>query len=100
MLRISEIYEKKIKNTEERHDGSEYVTYSTAYDTRPCLINKDYIVAVHPHSFRSSIIKQKVLEAFPSGTKFSTLVLDGNSFRKSELLVVGSFEMFCEMLDK
>ena len=43
---------------------------------------------------------KKIDEAFPEGTKFSTLVVDGNSFRKSELLVVGSFEKFCETLDK
>ena len=26
------------------------------------------------------------------------LLLDGNSFRKSEMIVVGSFERFCDML--
>ena len=100
MLKISEVYEKQFKTTSERPDGSEYVGYATKFVTRECLINEDYVVAVHPHEFRSEITAAKVDQSFPDGTKFSTLILDGNSFRKSELLVVGSFEKFCEMLGK
>lgn len=100
MLRISEVYEKQYKTTNERPDGTEYVTYATTFDARECLVNKDYIVAVHPHHFKSEITASKIKENFPAGTKFSTLILDGNSFRKSELTVVGSFEKFCELLEK
>ncbi len=100
MLKVSEVYEKRYRTTNERPDGSEYVAYSTKFDTRNSLINKDYIVAVHPHQFASGLTEQRVVESFPEGTKFSTLILDGNSFRKSELLVVGSFEKFCELLEK
>ena len=100
MLKVSEVYEKQFKTINERPDGSEQVVYATRLTTRDCLINKDYIVAVHPHEFRSDVMAKKIDEAFPEGTKFSTLVVDGNSFRKSELLVVGSFEKFCEVLDK
>lgn len=100
MLKFSEVYEKQYRTTNERPDGSGYVSYATRFDTRQCLVNKDYIVAVHPHQFRSDITEQKMQESFPSGTKFSIIVLDGNSFRKSELLVVGSFEKFCELLEQ
>ncbi len=100
MLKVSEVYEKQFKTINERPDGSEQVVYASRVTTRDCLINKDYIVAVHPYEVRSDVMAKKIDEAFPEGTKFSTLVVDGNSFRKSELLVVGSFEKFCEALDK
>ena len=98
MLKFSEVYQKQFRTTNERPDGSEFVAYATGFDTRECLINKEYIVAVQPHEFKSDLNAQKVSEFFPDGTKFSTLILDGNSFRKSELIVVGSFEKMCERL--
>tara|TARA_R100000664_G_C2622660_1_gene55929 strand:+ start:26 stop:328 length:303 start_codon:yes stop_codon:yes gene_type:complete len=98
VLKVSEVYEKQFKTTNERPDGSEFITYATKFDTRECLVNENYIVAVHPHIFRSEITEEKISDCFPENTKFCTLVLDGNSFRKSELLVVGSFERFCKEL--
>ena len=98
MLKVSEVYEKQFRATGEKPDGSQYTTYATKYDTREVLVNKDYIVAVQPHEFSSDLIQDKIFEYFPEGSKFSTLILDGNSFRKSELLVLGSFEKFCEVL--
>jgi hypothetical protein len=100
VLKFSEVYEKQIKATNERPDGSEFVTYTTGFSTRDCLINPEFIVAVHPHEFTSDLTRQKMSEFFPEGTKFSTLILDGNSFRKSEIIVVGSFEKMCERLGK
>ena len=41
----------------------------------------------------------KLEKNFPADTKFCTLVLDGNSFRTSEIVVVGSFEKFCRRLE-
>jgi len=98
VLKISEVYEKKYKTVNQRPDGSEYVTHLTRYATRESLVNRSYIVAVHPHEFTSPLTEEKVCESFPDQTKFCTLVVDGNSFRKSEILVVGSFEKFCELL--
>ena len=98
MLKVSEVYEKQIRTTNERPDGSDFIAYTTGFDTRDCLINPEYIVAVHPHEFKSEITARKVSDFFPEGTKFSTLTVDGNSFRKSEILVVGSFEKMCERL--
>ncbi len=100
MLKVSEVYEKQYKTTTEHPDGSEQVGYETRFATRECLINENYIVAVHAHEFRSDLVAARVEQFFPEGTKFSTIIVDGNSFRKSELLVVGSFEKFCETLGK
>ncbi|MEK9694874.1 MAG: hypothetical protein VW270_03860 [Candidatus Poseidoniales archaeon] len=98
MLKISEVYEKQIRVTEERPDGSEFVAFEKVYDTRSVLINTDYVVSVQPYEFSSSVHAKKLEGRFPEGTKFSLLVLDGNSFRTSEMIVEGSFDKFCRIL--
>ena len=98
MLKVSEVFEKQIREIKERPDGSEYAAFSKVYDTRECLLNTHYIVSVHPHEFSSSTDLTKLQGRFPDGTKFSTFVLDGNSFRSSEIVVVGSFEKFSQEL--
>ena len=94
MLKIEEVYEKQVKVTSERPDGTEYAQFHKIYATRECLLNEEYIVSVHPHEFTSSSDHNKLEGRFPEGTKFSLFVVDGNSFRSSEVLVVGSFEKF------
>ena len=93
MLRITEVYEKQVRVTREQPDGSEVVNFDKAFSTRECLINEDFIVSVQPHEFISA--SSKLEHSFPEGTKFCTLVVDGNSFRKSEIIIVGSFDKFC-----
>jgi hypothetical protein len=100
VLKISEVYEKQIKDIRERPDGSEYANFRKVYETRECLLNTEYIVAVHPHEFTTSMDLDKIQGVFPEGTKFSTFVLDGNSFRSSEIIVVGSFDNFCRLLQE
>lgn len=99
MLRISEVYEKQIKTFDQRPDGSEFAVFGRTLDTREALVNLNYIVAAYPHEFTASSTLKMVEGAFPEGTRFTTLVLDGNSFRKSEMVVVGSFEKFCQTLE-
>ncbi len=98
MFKISEIYEKQFRTTNEKPDGSEYVTYTTKFATRDCLINPAFIVAVRPHEPGPGLAQKLMVESFPEGSKFSTLILDGNSFRKSEILVLGSFEKISGIL--
>lgn len=99
MLKISEVYEKQIKRFQENPDGTEVATFEKIFTTRESLVNVNYIVAVQPHEFNTSGTQKMSSEAFPEGTKFSTLVVDGNSFRKSEIIVVGSFDKFCRLLE-
>ena len=99
MLRVSAVYEKQSQTTNERPDGSSYVTFSTVLDSRECLVNRNYIVSVTAHNFDEKVGSSILEDSFPKGTKFTTLVLDGNSFRKSEMIVVGSFEKFCQLLE-
>jgi hypothetical protein len=95
VLKVLEIYEKQIRTTEEKPDGSEFATFGKTFDTREALINESYIVSVYPLEFTTTTQIKMAQRAFPEGTKFSKLVVDGNSFRKSEVMVVGSFEKFC-----
>jgi hypothetical protein len=97
VLKIEEVYEKQVKLTSERPDGTEYAQFQKVYATRECLLNEEYIVSVHPHEFTSSSDYNKLEGRFPEGTKFSLFVVDGNSFRSSEMLVVGSFEKFARV---
>ena len=99
MLKISEVYEKQVASRQERPDGSELVQYGRAFATREILVNVDYIVSIYPHEYTSSVDLEKVEGVFPEGTKFSKVVMDGNSFRRSEMVVVGSFEKFCQQLE-
>jgi hypothetical protein len=98
VLRVSEVYEKQTKELNERPDGTEYSIFSKRFETRDILINTDYIVSIQPYSYESSRDAEKVEQTFPEGTKFSLFVMDGNSFRKSEVVVVGSFDKFCRVL--
>ena len=98
MLKVKEVYEKQVRLTEERPDGATFVSFGKVFDSRPLLLNTAYIVSVQPCEFTSDRDMEKVNAAFPEGTSFCTLVMDGNSFRKSEVTVVGSFNKFCQML--
>lgn len=92
MFKVEEVYKKQIKTHRERPDGSDYVNFEEVYDTRTVLVNPHYVVSAHTHEFTSSTDIQKLNGCFPDHTKFSTLVLDGNSFRSSEMVIVGSLE--------
>lgn len=98
MIRVQEVYEKQIQQETEKPDGSVFINFSKIYDARQALLNPTYIVSVHPHEFGSSIDQAKLEKNFAANTKFCTLVLDGNSFRTSEVVVVGSFDHFARKL--
>jgi len=98
VLKISEVYEKQIKEEQERPDGSVHSQFSKVFVSRDVLINPSYVVSISPHEPSSDIYHERLWSRFPEGTKFSTFVMDGNSFRSSEMLVVGSFEKFCRLL--
>lgn len=98
MLRVEEVYEKQVKRLQEKPDGTEIAVFEKVLETRESLVNTDYVVAVQPYEFNSSRGERLASEAFAEGTKFSTFVMDGNSFRKSEVIVVGSFDKYCRLL--
>jgi len=99
MLRVSEVFMEQVKEVKERPDGSEYANFKKIYNTRERLLNKEYIISIYPHKFASSSDLDKIDGVLPVDTRFSMLVIDGNSFRSSELVVVGSFEKYCRLLE-
>ncbi len=98
MLKVEEVYEKQIRRQEERPDGSTFVSFAKTFDFRTILLNEDYIVSVQPYEFPSHQDAEQAQHLFPEGTSFCSLTVDGNSFRKSELIVVGSLNTFNELL--
>jgi len=100
VLKISEVYEKQVRTTKERPDGTSFTNFEKVLDTRDCLLNIKHIVSIHPREFSSDMELRMIEGRFPEGTKFSTFVVDGNSFRTSEVTVVGSFDKFCRMLQE
>lgn len=100
MFKVSEVCEKQIRTTKERPDGTSYTNFEKVLDTRDCLLNAKYIVSIHSREFSSAAELRMIEGRFPEGTKFSTFVVDGNSFRSSEITVVGSFDKFCRMLQE
>ena len=97
MLKIEEVYLKTVKEYEENPDGSHRVIPRKEYWTRDCLINPDYIVAVYDHEFRSSS-DLTMMGSLPKNAKFCRVVIDGNSFRSSEIIVASSFTKFMDEL--
>jgi len=97
VFKVEEVYEKQIRRHEERPDGSTFVSFGKTFDTRTILLNQDYIVSIQPYEFPNHQDADSAQHLFPEGTSFCSLTVDGNSFRKSELVVVGSLNKFNEL---
>ena len=97
MLKLNEVYIKTIKEYEEDPDGSKKINTRKEYQTRECLLNPEYIVAVYDHEFTSSS-DVSMLTNFPPTSQFCRVVVDGNSFRSSELVIATSFLKLHQML--
>ena len=105
MLNFIEVYEGVAKYQKQTTHGRSQMQARKEFLTRKCLVNPDYIVAVYPHEFssstdqelldRSSVLTHRGEEA----TEFSRIVLDGNSFRSSEMIVVGSMDSLSSSIE-
>ena len=99
MLKIEEVFQKTVKEYEENPDGSRRMASRKEYWTRDALINPRYIVAVYDHEFTSSS-DVAMLGSLPKGSKFCRIIIDGNSFRSSEIIVASSFSKFASRLEQ
>jgi hypothetical protein len=91
VLELKEVFVDKVKND---------VGYEKVYSSRDCLVNPDYIVTVYPHEFSSSS-DEKMLSNFHEKmdpVEFSRIVLDGNNFRTSEMIVLIPYEKLVGLL--
>ena len=59
--------------------------------TRDILINPNYVVRVMSHEYTSSTDADMLKEAGLDRKQFSRIILDGNNFVNSEIIVVSSF---------
>ena len=100
MLKVAEVYEKEVRSLKERPDGSEYVSFQKILDSRECLLNPRYVVSAYPHEFSTPGDEALSEQAFPAGTKFTRFIMDGNSFRTSAVIVMGSFGKFAALLEE
>ena len=98
MLKVSEVYEKQVKTQDERSDGSMYATFKKVHESRELLLNPDYIVSARAYDMSSTLQLSGTETGFSSGTQFTALVLDGHSFRTSEMIVVGSLDKIVRQL--
>lgn len=98
MIKVEEVFQETLKDSVENPDGSLQIKTRKVYSTRECSINTDYIVTVHPHKFTSSSDLHMLKGQLLKGRLFSKIVLDGNNFRASEMIVVLSFDKLQELL--
>lgn len=94
MIELREVFENLVRTQIIKPDGSVQIQMKKVYNVRECLINPSYIVAVYPHRFTTSVDREMISEIQDSDTdlSYSRIILDGNSFRKSEIIVDMSYE--------
>ena len=100
MLRLEEVYRATVRYESADCDGKVNMQRKKAYDTRDCLLNPDYIVAIYPYYFETSSDRQMLGDKFSRKEQFSRIILDGNSFRSSEVIVSISYEKLSQILEK
>ena len=96
MLKVNEVYvttRRGSKSLSPRtHSGK-------TYSTRECLVNEKYIVAAYPHHFNSSSDGEMLQDIETATNKeYTRLILDGNNFRSSEMILEMSYSKFTGLL--
>lgn len=99
MIKVKEVYMEhaKYKSAQEAY-SQPHLRAKRVYNRRDCLLNPDYIVAIYPHSFESSVDEAMLHDNFTSDTEFTRVILDGNSFRSSEIIVEMAYAEMAERL--
>jgi len=99
VIKVKEVYTEhtKYKSGQEAYSQPHYRTRGI-YNRRDCLLNADYIVAIYPHQFESSVDEAMLQDHFTSDSEFTRVILDGNSFRSSEIIVEMSYAQMAERL--
>jgi Rad3-related DNA helicase len=99
MIKVKEVYTENAKfKTDKEAYSQPHMRARRIYNRRDCLLNADYIVAVYPHKFESSVDEGMLQDHFTSDTEFTRVILDGNSFRSSEIIVEMPYAEMAERL--
>jgi hypothetical protein len=98
VLKLNEIYQTTVKYESLQQSDKVSMQRRTTYESRECMLNPDYIVAIYPHYFESSSDRKMLADKFKGTEQFARIVLDGNSFRSSEIIVSMSYEKLARLL--
>ena len=94
MLNVEEVYQETLRTaTTQAH-----MALKKVFALRSCCINPDYIVAAYPYSFTSSVDKDMIEGVAKSDQEFTRVILDGNSFRNSEVIIAMSYDEFVKIV--
>lgn len=91
MINVTEVFEEVVKTPAENSVGTLQVRTKKRLSTRDLLINPKYIVRVMSHDYTSSIDIDMLKEAGLDRKQFSRIILDGNNFVNSEIIIASSF---------
>ena len=75
MLRLEEVYRATVRYESADSNGKVSMQRKKAYDTRDCLLNPDYIVAIYPYYFETSSDRQMLGDKFSGKEQFSRIIL-------------------------
>ena len=91
MINVTEVFEEVIKTPAQSSTGTLQVKTNKKLSTRDILINPVYVVRVMSHEYTSSTDIDMLKEAGLDRKQFSRIILDGNNFVNSEIIVASSF---------
>jgi len=91
VINVTEVFEEVVKTPTESSIGTLLIKTKKKLSTRDILINPNYVVRVMPHEYTSSTEVDMLKEAGLDRKQFSRIILDGNSFVNSEIVVASSF---------
>ena len=91
MINVTEVFEEVVKTPTESSIGTLMIKTKKKLSTRDILINPNYVVRVMPHEYTSSTDIDMLKEAGLDRKQFSRIILDGNNFVNSEIVVASSF---------
>tara|TARA_R110002110_G_scaffold334549_6_gene545478 strand:- start:60 stop:377 length:318 start_codon:yes stop_codon:yes gene_type:complete len=104
MIRVKEVFQRPVERgptdgwPTDKGLTRPHTQVRKIYALRDCLLNPDYVVAIYPHRFDTSADQEMLADNFSAGEVFSRVILDGNSFRSSEIIVNQSYEHLSELL--
>ena len=99
MVRVKEVFQRPVERSPSNPGLTEpHMHMKKIYALRDCLLNPNYVVAIYPHRFDTSMDQEMLADNFSADEEFSRVILDGNSFRSSEIIVNQSYEHLSELL--
>ena len=91
MINVTEIFEEVVRTPAQSSTGTLQIKTNKKLNTRDILINPAYVVRVMSHEYTSSTEIDMLKEAGLDRKQFSRIILDGNNFVNSEIIVTSSF---------